>query len=399
MDSREEKDLISSEDVLAVVNGDQEALIQQLERAKEVAKEQLEQSHNQSIETKQKLEEELRKKEEELALARKKQAEAMQKEQQAYAEEESKRLAQEEAKKKKQEEVLRAQEAARRKKDMIEAKKLEKENAKRAKEEAKREKKLARKQAKEKKNEPVEAPSNPVSPVAQPSPVTPPVNTPPAIPATSQKPVESTVQPVQQPVNAPTTNTQVPVNNQAKEKQHNFKYYMTFVFMIGLILMVIFLPNISDFIKSYQRAKEAENAPVITTGTLTCTMTDRDDKFDYYYEANFSFRDSKMYRLNYNTTIKGDRVLDAEELSAMKSSCDILSNQVENMDGIRVTCSLSEGVYENDQVLDYTTLDPDLVTTAYLEAGGTYPNYENEQSIDEIEKEMNASNYKCERVK
>lgn len=391
MDPREEKDLISSEDVLAVVNGDQEALIQQLERAKEVAKEQLEQSHNQSIETKQKLEEELRKKEEELALARKKQAEAMQKKQQAYAEEESKRLAQEEAKKEKQEEVLRAQEAARRKKDMIEAKKLEKENAKRAKEEAKREKKLARKQAKEKKNEPV-APSNPVSPVAQPSPVTPPVNTP---PATSQKPVESTVQPV----NAPTTNTQVPVNNQVKEKQHNFKYYMTFVFMIGLILMVIFLPNISDFIKSYQRAKEAENAPVITTGTLTCTMTDRDDKFDYYYEANFSFRDSKMYRLNYNTTIKGDRVLDAEELSAMKSSCDILSNQVENMDGIRVTCSLSEGVYENDQVLDYTTLDPDLVTTAYLEAGGTYPNYENEQSIDEIEKEMNASNYKCERVK
>ena len=81
MNPREEKDLISSEDVLAVVNGDQEALIQQLERAKEVAKEQLEQSHNQSIETKQKLEEELRKKEEELALARKKQAEAMQKEQ------------------------------------------------------------------------------------------------------------------------------------------------------------------------------------------------------------------------------------------------------------------------------------------------------------------------------
>ena len=62
MDPREEKDLISSEDVLAVVNGDQEALIQQLERAKEVTKEQLEQSHNQSIETKQKLEEELRKK-------------------------------------------------------------------------------------------------------------------------------------------------------------------------------------------------------------------------------------------------------------------------------------------------------------------------------------------------
>ena len=58
-DKNQEKDLISSEDVLAVVSGDQEALVEQLERAKEVAQEQLKNSHKNSVseEDKKKLEE------------------------------------------------------------------------------------------------------------------------------------------------------------------------------------------------------------------------------------------------------------------------------------------------------------------------------------------------------
>ena len=48
-DKNQEKDLISSEDVLAVVSGDQEALVEQLERAKEVAKEQLKNIQKNSV--------------------------------------------------------------------------------------------------------------------------------------------------------------------------------------------------------------------------------------------------------------------------------------------------------------------------------------------------------------
>lgn len=47
-DNNQEKDLISSEDVLAVVSGNQDALAEQLERAKEVAQEQLKNSQNPS---------------------------------------------------------------------------------------------------------------------------------------------------------------------------------------------------------------------------------------------------------------------------------------------------------------------------------------------------------------
>src|SRR5699024_6073357 len=140
-----------------------------------------------------------------------------------------------------------------------------------------------------------------------------------------------------------------------------------------------------------------EQNTVITTGTLTCTRNTNDDKYDYYYQADFNFSDSKLNLLTFTTTIKGDRTLDAAELTEMKQSCELLASQVENMDGISIACDLREWVYKNEQILNYQKLDSSLVTTAYLEAGGTYPNYKYHQNINTIEKEMNAANYKCER--
>lgn len=128
-------------------------------------------------------------------------------------------------------------------------------------------------------------------------------------------------------------------------------------------------------------------------------MVSNDERFDYSYQATFNFRDNKMYRLNFKTTVKGDRNLDALDLSEMKNQCDLLESQISGTNGVRVSCSLNEGVYVNEQMLDYSSLNVDDVTTAYLEAGGTYPNYVYEQNIDDIEKQMKSSNYTCERRK
>ena len=184
-----------------------------------------------------------------------------------------------------------------------------------------------------------------------------------------------------------------------KRAASNFKYYLAFTFFIALLLMIIFLPNISDFFNQIRIEKEKEKESVITSGTLVCKMNTNDDRFDYYYEANFDFRDSQMYRLNFTTTIKGDRNLDALELSNMKNSCDLLKSQVDNLSGVRVSCSLNEGVYENEQILDYSSINEENVTAAYVESGGTYPNYTYHQNIDKIEQQMNASNYTCERIR
>ena len=523
-DTTQEKDLISSEDVLAVVSGDSVALIEQLERAKEVAAEQLKNSQNtsQSELAKKKLEEELKKREAELAEAKRRRAEAKRKEQLAHEEEERKKLAIEaenkrrieERQKKEAEEKARierekqeqeqkrlakenekkakeaarqaeiqkreedkkakieAREAARKakeeakkarlqqqeadKKAKIEAKeaarkakeeakkarlqqqeadkkaKIEareaarkaKEEARKAKiqkrEEAKKAKIAAKEAARNKKKEPKankvsETPvaKAPVVPV-QPKPAVQQVQPAPQVtnPAPVSKPVASNSQVTSQQTvsaapkvaqNLQAQNTEAgkaakaATNVKAPKKESNFKYYMTAFLFIALILMVIFLPDISSFVSNYFAEKRAQEVPALTTGTLTCTLNTSDDRYDYYYQADFNFRDSQLYRLTYNTTIKGDQNLDAVELAEMEASCNLLKSQTANLDGINVSCSLSNGVVENEQVLNYENIDVELLTTAYLEAGGTYPNYRYQQNIDEIEKDMNASNYTCER--
>lgn len=462
-----EKDLISSEDVLAVVSGDQVALVEQMERAREAALSQKSNAQEIAAEkAKKKLEEEEKKKKaimdevkrrKEEALKREKLAkeEAERKKAEAEAERqrqlaEKKRLEEEakakaeqerlelERKKQEKEAAIKAKEDAKKAKIQarIDAKKAKqeakeaakrakieaRENAKKAKEdakkariEAKKAKAQARLDAKKKKNEPKESSTvvpqqkvvQPVSPapVPQPKAISQPTSVPsqPKVVAPQQKSAVPS-QAVTTKLSSTTQNTKSPVADNTKstpdkktKKESNLKYYMTFIFFALLIWMVAFLPEISSFVSNYMASKQQEGVPAITTGTLTCAMNTNDDKYDYYYEADFNFKDSKMYRLTFSATTKGDQNLDAIELSGMKSSCDLLQQQTANLEGVEVSCSLSNGVYENVQKLDYEDLKSDLVTTAYLEAGGTYPNYEYGQDINEIEKEMKASNYTCER--
>lgn len=462
-----EKDLISSEDVLAVVSGDQVALVEQMERAREAALSQKSNAQEIAAEkAKKKLEEEEKKKKaimdevkrrKEEALKREKLAkeEAERKKAEAEAERqrqlaEKKRLEEEakakaeqerlelERKKQAKEAAIKAKEDAKKAKIQarIDAKKAKqeakeaakrakieaRENAKKAKEdakkariEAKKAKAQARLDAKKKKNESKESSTvvpqqkvvQPVSPapVPQPKAVSQPTSVPsqPKVVASQQKSAVPS-QAVTTNSSSTTQNTKSTVADNTKsnpdkktKKESNLKYYMTFIFFALLIWMVAFLPEISSFVSNYMASKQQEGVPAITTGTLTCTMNTNDDKYDYYYEADFNFKDSKMYRLTFSATTKGDQNLDAIELSGMKSSCDLLQQQTANLEGVEVSCSLSNGVYENVQKLDYEDLKSDLVTTAYLEAGGTYPNYEYGQDINEIEKEMKASNYTCER--
>lgn len=462
-----EKDLISSEDVLAVVSGDQVALVEQMERAREAALSQKSNAQEIAAEkAKKKLEEEEKKKKaimdevkrrKEEALKREKLAkeEAERKKAEAEAERqrqlaEKKRLEEEakakaeqerlelERKKQAKEAAIKAKEDAKKAKIQarIDAKKAKqeakeaakrakieaRENARKAKEDAKKariEAKMAKAQArldaKKKKNESKESSTvvpqqkvvQPVSPAPVPQPKA--VSQPTSVP--SQPKVVASQQKSAVPSQAVTTNSSSTTQNKKStvadntksnpdkktKKESNLKYYMTFIFFALLIWMVAFLPEISSFVSNYMASKQQEGVPAITTGTLTCTMNTNDDKYDYYYEADFNFKDSKMYRLTFSATTKGDQNLDAIELSGMKSSCDLLQQQTANLEGVEVSCSLSNGVYENVQKLDYEDLKSDLVTTAYLEAGGTYPNYEYGQDINEIEKEMKASNYTCER--
>ena len=473
-----EKDMISSDDVLAVVSGNQDAIDKQMEKAKELAAAGMDADLvGLPIDQQKRIMDERRKKAEEEAEAARKRAE---------------QLAQEEA--------LRNS-PAEKKRLAREAKQKAREEARRAKEEAKRLKKLAKKGnvavAEAPKTEAVStelpspmtsapvastpvvtstanpAPNSTVVPnttnvtpaptvstsTATAVPVTPAPTTAPATPATA-----TVVQPVSSSNVAPVTSTSVtpnvssatptptstqvtgspatttpvapqsatatssvasapasttpqtpapnaptatPVNGDATppagdggkppKKGGNIKIYLAFIFLALLIWMIVFLPDISSFVQNFFDQKKANEAPAITDGLLVCTLNTNDDTFDYTYEANFEFEDSKMTTLTLVTTTVGDESLDSISLSGLNSSCQLLQSQTDNLDGVEVFCDLSGGTFTNTQELDYKVLQKEALTTAYLEAGGVYPDYEYQQDIDEIEKEMNANNYSCSR--
>lgn len=457
-----DKDVVSSEDVLAVINGNQEVLQQQMEKAKELSAQDVS-MNSLSIDQQKRLMDEQRKKAEEEA-----------------------RLAAERQK--------AAEEEAYQKLSPKERRKYDKEKAKRAKEEAKRQKQLARKAGKNvavvARPEPApvstlattpvsnnttatadvsvtspmasntnassinvaETPltsigntnssvavtqSNPVqsaapvsnnsTPVSTPTTtsgsVQPAVSTPnavsPTTPVTSN-PGETTPVASSSPITAATTTTvdssgttseTTPApdttstdtkeegkgGKKRKKKESNLKYYLTFIFLALLIWMIVFLPDISNFVSNYLQKKQQEAQPEITTGKLVCEMNTNDATLDYNYKAVFDFEDSLMKKLTYTTTVKGDPSLDAVALSGMDSSCNLLQTHVLNMNGVEVNCDLQEGTFVNEQILDYELINREELTTAYLEAGGTYPDYQYNQYIDEIEKQMNASNYTCKK--
>ncbi len=457
-----DKDVVSSEDVLAVINGNQEVLQQQMEKAKELSAQDAS-MNSLSIDQQKRLMDEQKKKAEEEA-----------------------RLAAERQK--------AAEEEAYQKLSPKERRKYDKEKAKRAKEEAKRQKQLARKAGKNvavvARPEPApvstlattpvsnnitatadvsatspmasntnasstnvaETPltsigntnssvavtqSNPVQSAAPVSNNSTPVSTPTATSGSAQPVVsapnavssttsgtsnsgETTPVASSSPITAATTTTvdssgttseTTPApdttstdtkeegkgGKKRKKKESNLKYYLTFIFLALLIWMIVFLPDISNFVSNYLQKKQQEAQPEITTGKLVCEMNTNDATLDYNYKAVFDFEDSLMKKLTYTTTVKGDPSLDAVALSGMDSSCNLLQTHVLNMNGVEVNCDLQEGTFVNEQILDYELINREELTTAYLEAGGTYPDYQYNQYIDEIEKQMNASNYTCKK--
>ena len=176
-----------------------------------------------------------------------------------------------------------------------------------------------------------------------------------------------------------------------------FKYASMIIFFIFMFALVFFLPDITNYINIKKDLKAQENAPAITTGLLTCRLDRTTDIFNISYTAQFSFTDSKLNKLSYVTSTEGDAIVDSDQLDSLLSKCKLLQNEVDSLAGVKVSCNQSEGTVVETQDFTYSLINKESINSAYIEAGGVYPEFENEQNIDVIEKNMSASGYKCER--
>ena len=191
---------------------------------------------------------------------------------------------------------------------------------------------------------------------------------------------------------------EVKIGNQ-NQNQGNFKYIMTIILFIVLGGTVIFMPEISGYIAQVKYEKTYATTPKIMTGTLKCELSRNSDKFDMNYVYKFSFDDNKFKKLSYVSETRGDANLDEVELEKLNNECLLLKNITESIDGIIVSCDYRTGTVTKSQALDYSKIKVEDAYTAYSEAGGVYPDYNYLEDMDNIEKNMKAAGYTCERFK
>lgn len=183
----------------------------------------------------------------------------------------------------------------------------------------------------------------------------------------------------------------------SEDNNSNFKYIMTIILFIFLFVIIFFLPDISKFFSELEKNNSNLTEEKITTGTLKCISERHDENFDYEYLSEFEFENNSLLTLNYITTTTGDESVDREALETMYENCQTLKSNIENLSGVSVTCSLNKGVFIENQLLTYASIEVNEITSAYSEAGGIYPNFEKGDNIDTIESGMKSSGYTCER--
>ena len=89
--------------------------------------------------------------------------------------------------------------------------------------------------------------------------------------------------------------------------------------------------------------------------------------------------------------------MDSNQLDELAKKCSLLEKSVEDIDEVTIRCNYTDGELEEKQSFSLETLDYKKLDSAFSEVGGTIPNYQFGDSIDSIEKEMNASGYTCKR--
>lgn len=184
------------------------------------------------------------------------------------------------------------------------------------------------------------------------------------------------------------------------ESKGGSKFQTIFLFLLfgGLLAFIIYMDDITVYLQTRKNNRN-QVVETITTGTLVCEAEKSTNEMDYTYTAKFEFRDSKLKRLNYLMEIRGDANLDEAKLTELNNNCLLVKENASNLSGIDITCSLENGLMKEKQSFTYDSVNREEAMSAFIEAGGIYPEYKRDQNIDNIEREMNAAAYTCERVK
>ena len=183
-----------------------------------------------------------------------------------------------------------------------------------------------------------------------------------------------------------------------KEKGGFFGRFILFLFIIFLFAFVYYLPEISQYIEDYKKAKSGIEDGSMKSGTMTCTLTkDNKDNLSTIYETTFTYTKNKLKKTEQVTSYKlKDDATSTATLDDSENECQELKSALTGVSGIDVSCSKTAVLQKTTQVIDYTKFNVDQVTTNIAEYKGFYPEFQLDQSVAGIRKNLEDAGYSCQ---
>ena len=183
-----------------------------------------------------------------------------------------------------------------------------------------------------------------------------------------------------------------------KEKGGFFGRFILFLFIIFLFAFVYYLPEISQYIEDYKKAKSGIEDGSMKSGTMTCTLTkDNKDNLSTIYETTFTYTKNKLKKTEQVTSYKlKDDATSTATLDDSENECQELKSALTGVSGIDVSCSKTAVLQKTTQVIDYTKFNAEEVTTNIAEYKGFYPEFQLDQSVAGIRKNLEDAGYSCQ---
>ena len=134
------------------------------------------------------------------------------------------------------------------------------------------------------------------------------------------------------------------------------------------------------------------------SGTMTCTLTkDNKDNLSTIYETTFTYTKNKLKKTEQVTSYKlKDDATSTATLDDSENECQELKSALTGVSGIDVSCSKTAVLQKTTQVIDYTKFNAEKVTTNIAEYKGFYPEFQLDQSVAGIRKNLEDAGYSCQ---
>ena len=183
-----------------------------------------------------------------------------------------------------------------------------------------------------------------------------------------------------------------------KKKGNPIGTVLLVLFIVFLFAFVYFLPEISQFIEDYKKQKSGVEDGSMKSGTMTCTLTkDNTDNLSTIYDTTFTYIKNKLKKTEQVTSYKlKDDATSTDTLDDSENECQNLKSVLTGVTGIEVSCAKTAVLQKTTQVIDYTKFNAEEITTNIAEYKGFYPEYQLDQSIAGIRKNLEESGYSCQ---